>query len=361
MLPTPATMPAMSSVPISSVPISPVGTALADVLAAGRSRFNQRVAEVRQRQPSFNTEAFATLVRTGLNAVAQSVAAVAPERTPAAVAAAYDIALELVAQGLAGPGARHTVVDRVWTDVAPRCAHLVALQPTEVLGALSNAASHLGGVATARVDEWLHEMARLAAHAPSVGALKALGQVAAWRAGLAHFRDGALAAADTLAPPLALLALGDDGTLAADEWPRVRDAHRADRWWCLLPQRRDAARDGLEVGSFVGLGGSFAQPPRVRACAQGFVVQSAERFSLLVADVYGAMLLPSSAPEFEQAQPELRPSTAVLSGTQLLLDGRRIDLDLPQDGLAVTHNGVAVALTSPYSHAVRVYPAYPAS
>jgi hypothetical protein len=331
-----------------------VSTALADALAAGRSHFNARVAETRHRYPAFDTAAFTAFLRTGLDGVARSVSAVAPDRTASVVAAAYDIALDLVAQGLAGPGARTAFIEQAWVSVAPHCARLVAAQPVEVLGALSNAVLYVAGVAGARPHDWLADMTRLAGHAQSFDQLRGLGQVMAWRAGLAQFRDGALQAADALPAPLALLALGADAHMAPDEWPRVRDAHRSDPWWCLATERRESAHQGVEVGCFSGFGGSFAQPPQVRAAGRAFAVRSAERFNLLMIDVYGAVLLPSSAAEFEQAQSRSAP--AALQGTHLLAAGRRIDIDLPAQGLEIAETEHTILLTSPYSHAVRAYP-----
>jgi hypothetical protein len=339
-----------------TVPAPTVSAALADALAGGRPQFNARVAETRHRCPAFDTTVFTAFLRTGLDSVARSVAAVAPDRTAAAVAAAYDIALELVAQGLAGRGARSAIVEQTWTTVAPRCAHLVAVQPVEALGALSNAGLYVAGAAGARPRDWLNDMAQVVGSAQSLEQLRLLGQVAAWRAGLAQFRDGALQSAQALPVPLALMALGVNAGTGADDWPRVRDAYRDDPWWSEQSDRREAARKGVEVGQFIGLGGSFAQPPQVLATQQGFAVRSADRFHLLMADAYGAVLLPSSAGEFEQAQAQVRRPTATLVGTQLLAAGRCIELDLPEHGLALAENDHTIALTSAYSHAIRVYP-----
>jgi hypothetical protein len=333
-----------------------VSTVLADALAAGRLHFNARVAEVRHRQSAFDVSAFTAFVGTGLDAVALSVAQVAPDRTAAVVAVAYDIAVDLVAQGLAGSGARTVCMDKAWTVVAPRCARLLAAYPLDVLGALCNAVTYLEGSAGARPSDWLDDMARLVARADSVEQLKLLGQVAAWRAGLAQFRMAALRAADALPAALALAAVGADDTVSAQEWAYVRQTHGADPWWCLPAARRESVRQGVEVGQFSGFGGSFAQPPQVRAHEAGFVVRSAERYSLLVADAYGAVLLPSTAAEYEAADGSIRPPSATLNGDALALAGRRIELDLPANGLAIVENEHSVALTSAYSHAVRVYP-----
>ncbi|MFS2217338.1 hypothetical protein ACCD08_22770 [Telluria sp. Tellsp104] len=106
---------------------------------------------------------------------------------------------------------------------------------------------------------------------------------------------------------------------------------------------------GREVGGFTGFGGAFAEPPEVRAGADGFVVRAGERCHLLLADAYGAVLLAATPDEFDRAAP----------GGAVQVDARRIAPDLPADGLAVCASGPTLALTSPYTHAIRVLPRGP--
>lgn len=333
--------------------ITPVSAALSSVLAAGRAQFNARVAEARHRYPSFDAAGFAAFVRTGLDAVAVSVDAVAPERTGSVVVAAYDMALALVGQGLAGPNARTTVVERVWVDLAPRFARLLAVEPVEVLGALSNAAVTVASEPTARVGDWLGGMAEVAATVDSVDRLRALGVVIAWRAGLAHYRDAALRSADGLPDSLALAAVGAE---PGRVWSEVRAACHANRWWSPQASRREHIGQGVDVGQFTGFGGVFSQPPTLRACRQGFVVRSGDRFCLLVADAQGAVLLPASAEDFAAADAVTSVPGATLSGSDIVIGARRFAGDLPDDGLALVGNEHSIAVTSPYTHAIRLLP-----
>jgi hypothetical protein len=333
-------------------PSTRVSATLADVLSAGRPHFNKRVAETRHQFATFDTAAFAAFLRDGVDSIAKSVASVSPERTAQVILAVYDMALALVAQGLAGPNARSSAVDSVWILLAPHYARLISDAPVEVLGALTNAAINLAKAPGARVDEWLKEMQRLATHIDSVPRLHAVGQIVAWRSGLAHFREGALHAADNLPEPLALLALhAEVGT-----WQEVRDACRANPWWSPDAKRREAARRGVDVGAFTGFGGTFAQPPEVRATAQGFVTRSGDRFQFLIADAFGAVLLPANEAEFSQAQTTGGQAEVKLAGARLTLGDRHIDIDLPAEGLSIAGNAHSVAVTSPYTHAIRVVP-----
>ncbi len=333
--------------------LAPVSEALAAVLGSGRTHFNSRVSEARHRYPGLDTAAFAAFLRTGLDSVARSVAEIAPERTAAVVSDAYDIALELIAQGQAGPGARSNAVERVWVALAPKLARLVAAEPIQVLGALSNSAIHVTGVPSARFDDWLGGMATVAEHADSTAQLRSLGAIMAWRAGLAHFREGAMQCADALPEPLALLAMGASH---AANWPLLREACRADPWWSPNPVARDAVRNGRYVGQFTGFGGTFAQPPTVRACPLGFLVRSGDRYGLLVADVYGAVLLPATGDEYAKAESTAQYPPVQVAGRQLVIGNRRIDIDLPEDGMAASGNQHTVAVTSPYTHLIRLLP-----
>ena len=170
-----------------------------------------------------------------------------------------------------------------------------------------------------------------------------MGQVLAWRAGVAHFRQGALAAADTLPPDLALAAFGEPGA----PWPQVHAQLMEYPW------RGNA--DGREFGSFSGLGGDFGTPPQVRAAADGFIVRSGERHYLLVADAFGAVLHSATAPEFEQAQTGT-PSAVRLDGAILHIGARRIELDVPAGDIAIAANAHTLAITSPWTHAIRLLP-----
>lgn len=320
-----------------------ISPAFAAILASGRAQFNARAVEARRRFPALDMAAFGAFLHDGVDPLVVAVAAAAPERVGGVTLAAYDMALELVGHGLAGPAAKNPFLNSVWRELAPQFSPLLATAPVEVLGMLSNAAIHIASVAGARPAQWQAGMATVAPQVGSVAQLRAVGQVLAWRAGVAHFRQGALAAADTLPPALVLAAFGEPGA----HWPQVHAQLMANPW------RGNA--DGREFGSFSGLGGDFATPPQVRATEEGFVVRSAERHYLLVADAYGAVLHGATAQEFEQATTSL-PADVRLDGATVHLGARSIALDLPAGDIAIAANAHTLAITSPWTHAIRLLP-----
>lgn len=320
-----------------------ISPAFASLLASGRAQFNGRAAEARRRFPALDMAAFGAFLRDGVDPLVVAVAAAAPERVGGATLAAYDMALELVGHGLAGPAAKNPFLNTVWRELAPQFAPLLASAPVDALGMLSNAAIHIASVAGARPAQWQRELAALAPQIATLAQLRALGQVLAWRAGVAHFRQGALAAADTLPPALALAAFGEPGA----SWPQVHAQLMANPW------RGNA--EGREFGSFSGLGGDFATPPLVRATEDGFIVRSAERHYLLVADACGAVLHSATAQEFDHAQTGA-PASVRLDGATLQIGARRIELDVPAGDIAIAANAHTLAVTSPWTHAIRLLP-----
>ncbi|KKO63872.1 hypothetical protein VM94_02314 [Janthinobacterium sp. KBS0711] len=320
-----------------------ISPAFASILASGRAQFNARAAEARRRFPALDMAAFGAFLHDGVDPLVLAVSAAAPERVGGVTLAAYDMALELVGHGLAGPAAKNPFLNTVWRELAPRFSPLLATAPVDVLGMLSNAAIHIASVAGARPAQWQRELTAVAPQVGSVAQLRAVGQVLAWRAGVAHFRQGALAAADTLPPALALAAFDEPGA----QWPQVR-AQLLDYPW-----RGNA--EGREFGSFSGLGGDFGTPPQVRATNDGFVVRSAERHYLLVADAYGAVLHSATAQEYEQANTGM-PSSVRLDGATVHIGARSIALDLPAGDIALAANAHTLAITSPWTHAIRLLP-----
>ncbi|QGZ38869.1 hypothetical protein IP92_05274 [Pseudoduganella flava] len=321
-----------------------VSAVLAAALAAARSQLNRRIEMARHAGPGFDGATLSAFIEQAVDPVAQAVAQCDAARVTAAVVAALDTAL-LVGAADPAQAARTAQVCELWRVLAQPCGALLATAPAQVLGMLTNAwlyvAAHGG-----RGAQWRTDMAALAAQAGDTRQLAALGQLLAWRAGMAHLRGGALAAAAGLPEALALAAVG---LPPSSDWASSAAALAEDPWW----NARDA---DVACGAFAGLGGAFAMPPALRPWGDGFVVDGGERHHLLLADRHGAVLLGASAAEYAAAAPRGDHPEVKLERGQLRLGTRTIALDLPPDGLRITCNHHTVAVTSPYTHAIRLLP-----
>lgn len=320
----------------------------ASFLRAARPELNARFAEARRQRPDLDGEAFARFLREAVDPLVRAVEAARPERAPEVARAAYELGLELVGQGLAGPAARDRWVNAGWMEVAPAAAALVAAAPDRVLAALSNALHRLAATPGARPAEWVAAMTALSPACADADAFLAAGQVAAWRAGMAHFRAGALAAADALPPALALAAVRAPG----GEWPELQRRLAADPWFDPSTPAASGLRVVARAGAFRGFGGLFVEPPAVAAAGEHFLVRSGGDCWLLTADAFGATFHRATAEESKDARPSSVPPGVTARGTTVSVDGARVDLPELGEINGVAANGTTLAVTSPLSHAV---------
>ena len=266
-----------------------ISDTLAHVLRSGRNDFNARVADARRRFSSFDTRAFSSFLETAVDPVAAAVAAVRPDAVPQTVSSAYDIAIELVGRHLVGPAGCGPLIDEAWTRLLPAAAPAVAAAPARMLSAVSNALYRLCSTPGARPRQWLDDMLLRTADAAGPDLFLAAGQVAGWRAGLAHFRDSALAIAAQMPASLALAILEVPPDVS---WEAVRRGLSADPWYDPARAADQPSPGRLRpvgrVGAFRGFGGSFREPPRVATVEGRFVVTSGGEEWVMTTDVFGA-------------------------------------------------------------------------
>lgn len=320
-------------------------------LENNRSRFNAKFAEARWERPRLDPAAFRNVLAVVVAPVVEAVDAVAPDRAALAAEALYDLALDLTGQDLLGPAARSAAVAAGWAALLPRLGRFLAEAPRSVAGAVTNALYNLASTPGARPEEWMGRMLALADHCPDAETLLTAGQVAAWRAGMAHYRAGALDLCRTLPPPIARVALG----LPAESEPpdSVIDALAADPW--LAPDRFGHSSPlprSLSIvaraGAFRGFGGLFLRPPIVACAGEHFLVSDGEDSWLLVADACGATFHRMSGV----------PTTSAPSPFMLGRDGavKAADRGVKFAELAepTSHagNATTLAVTTALSHAV---------
>jgi hypothetical protein len=321
-----------------------ISPALGRALQSARSAFNARVSEACRIRPGFDTGTVDALLRGPLDRLAAQAEGIAPERTGSLVLAAFDVGLALARQGKS----EHPLMSALW-DVASACLPLALRQPRETLGRIFNAGLHLLSVNGARPEQWTREMTRLAGRATDLACLERLGQVLAWRSGLAHFRESALRLAHDLPPELVAEALAiAEGEAVAATLARLGK----DPWFDPARPDRRGLRATREVGGFVGFGGPFPCPPEVRALGEGFVVQCANRFWYLCADAFGAALHAGSKAEFEAGAAD--SGDLDIRGSAVIRGLERCALDLPPERLSLARGPYTAALSSPYSHFIRL-------
>ncbi len=324
-----------------------VSPAFAEVLRGGRIEFNRRHAQARHRYPGIDDAGFLELLAGPIDAIVSAVATRDAAAVPKLVDAIYDLALALVGQRWIGPGGRAPAILDLWLAMAQNAPHFVASDPSRLLAALANAqvhwATHGGG------RDWAQTVIALAARASHVDELLRAGQVAAWRHGLAHYRDSALERARTLEPSLAAIALG----VGMRDWNAdVLDVLRKDRWFRpgMPPQARPHVV--ASVGAFAGFGGGFESPPLASLHLGELCLQSGKARFGVYADAFGATLQATAESSALSAQ-SLPPGWRI-DHADLVYPGGR--LSFAEQGAitsAVAHADVLL-VTHAYAHAASV-------
>lgn len=268
-------------------------TALNTILLANRSRYNALFAQSKRLKPALDMEIFSSHLRDEVAPVVEAVAAIAPDRLEHVVDALYQASLELVGTDLLGSRSRYPELVTGWTRTLIGLARHLAAEPGPLVSAVSNALYNLVTVPGARADDWVEAMINAASVSNDIETLLQVGKVAAWRAGLAHYRLSALAACRTLSLPQAQRALGIPDEIVIPDLSRLIDDLEADPWLDPATVGTDAeptAVRALSIGAFRGYGGIFRRPPTVKCIGDELYVGDGDDIWLLFADAFGHTL-----------------------------------------------------------------------
>jgi hypothetical protein len=324
---------------------------LAAALEAGRPRFNALFAQARHQAPALDATAFAEHLRTTVAPVVDEVARVAPDRVGTVVEVLFELSLDLFGKDLPS---RCPALAEGWGKLLLGLPRHLAEAPRRLAGSITNALYNLAQVAGVRPGEWTDILLRLGGHCPDVGTLLEVGKVAGWRAGLAHFRDGALEACRRLPPALARAALGLPAGPGEIE-PIVRRL-QADPWLhpakCIgSPAGEGQLRIVARVGAFRGFGGLFLWPPGAAVVDGQLLVTDGTACWALTADVFGATLHPAGATLPKEAKSSAGGFRLDARGT-VSRDGQRQVFDDLRDSTSCAATATTLAVTVPLAHAV---------
>lgn len=326
-----------------------ISEVFASVLRSGRESFNAQFALARRQYPALDAGEFSDFLATCVDPLLGAVQAVRPECVPDVAVHAYETGLALAGQRLAGPGARHPEITAGWQRLGQAAAALIAEAPGRMLASVSNALHRLATTPGARPAQWLSEMELLAASAGTAENFLRMGQIVAWRSGLAHFRSGALAVAETLPEKLALAAVG---AAPSADWSQLQVRLGADPWH--IPGNGSAGlRLAGRAGAFRGFGGLFSEPPQVIPSHDDFLVRSGDGVWVLTANAFGATFHRAAAEEWP-APPPLRtvPEGLHVSGSTASWGGTRIELPVRGSIISTAATSTTLAVTSSESHAI---------
>lgn len=264
---------------------------LAAALERGRERYNVAFILARRANRRLDPRELGDHLKTLVDPMVRAVDAVAPQSVDTVTQALFDLSLELMGQDYLGPTPRFPDIIRFWRDLLPRAPVLLAQNPARLAGAISNAGYNLSRQETGNSDLWLKIMVAAVPLCSDLELYLKVGQVAAWRCGLAQFRSSSLEIWQTLPDPLARIALGfkpdADVLVKTDLTELLTDPWRHPKHAGKKPDR--TLRLVAKVGGFRGFGQEFVTPPEVTT-AKGVLYAFDREFCYsLYADCFGAV------------------------------------------------------------------------
>jgi hypothetical protein len=268
--------------------------AFTQALKNNRDKLNTKFAYARHTYPNLDGEAFKEHLRLIIEPIIEAVDRVAPQRVDDTFIALYDFSLELMGKAMLGAQTRYPALLRGWNQIFVQFPHLLAQDPQAFAGAISNAIYNLSINQNTRPDFWINEMLSLGWNCSDIQAFFEVGKIVAWRSGMAHYREGALAACLTIDEKLsrAALCIHDNGDTPLEI---IIDRLKKDPWlapWASVQegQRNKRLKIASVVGAFRGYGGLFVSPPEVFLSDGDIYVFDNEYCWLMTADLFGATL-----------------------------------------------------------------------
>jgi hypothetical protein len=339
---------------MSNAPMTALTGPAADALERNRDRLNARFAAARRAGAVIEPAAFLEHVATRIVPIVNTVAQQFPERALATMEALFDVSLELFRASMLGETAKSPLTVKVWREMLPQLAGWVGSEPRQVPASLSNAAVNLSQTPGTRPDEWMQTILAAAPQCDTAGQLLQIGIVAAWRAGMAHYRRGALATLKALPPKLQVIALGLP-TDAPEKAGIALSRMETNPWLApaeaLLPSDV-SIKPVAQVGAFIGFGGTFLRPPRVQFALDSLFATDGQNSWQLIADVFGSVLVRQVTPITPQ-RPAFK-ATVSPSG-EIQWDTKRLNAPHLNGCTSFACDGTTLAVTIASSHHVFLF------
>lgn len=265
----------------------------ARALERRRDHCNSAFAYARRNNRRLDPDEFRSVLVRLADPIVRAVAEHHAETVDAAVDAIYDISLELLAHDCLGDAPRYPVIAHAWQRLLPAASSLLAADPRRITASVSNAVHTLSLEPAARPEEWIDSMTAMIPLCTNVDQFLDAGKVAAWRCGMAHYRNGAIDIWRDLPDSLKYIAVGIDQSNKRVSSADIL-AGLADPWWVPGSERRGereivlAATAGGFRGFGAPFGGPFIAPPEVTCVGGTFYVYDTDSCWTLHADCFGA-------------------------------------------------------------------------
>lgn len=342
-----------TKVEINKSAICNLQSAFSDALRRGRERYNTKFALARHTYPALDGETFTEHLKKTVSPVVESLGENDKEKIDAVTDALYDLSLELIGKDFFGRRVRHTAMLDGWEILLPLIPHLLIQDPRTIASAVTNALYNLSVESNTRPSFWIETMLEIGKLCESSKEFLEAGKIVAWRAGLAHYREGALDTCKNLKTEISYAALGIKETqniealiaqLEQDPWLKPDEFSNK-----IKKEKR--LRVISVVGAFRGFGGLFIAPPKVTYSDGQFLVFDSEYWWAMTADCFGATFH-KIGQKISGLKNESNPKSRVDKKGNVEMNGIKRTLHSLAEGTSFAADEKTLAVTLPMSHSV---------
>ena len=333
-----------------------VSNTFAETLKRGRERYNTKFALARHVYPALDGETFSAHLAKVVGPIVEVVAKENREKIDVITDALYDLSLELIGKDFFGRQVRYPAMLEGWEFLLPLIPNLLVQDALTITSSITNAIYNLSVETSARPRFWLEIMAEIGSRCSDVAAFLEAGKIVAWRAGLAHYREGALKACRSLKPEIACLCLGIDETQNVIDLESWLIQLERDPW--LNPsevsnglKKEQRLRIVREVGAFRGFGGLFIAPPRISYSDGQFLVYDTEQWWMMTADIFGATFH-RLGQSLSGVKNVLNFNARIDSQGRVTMNGHQASFYTLADGTSFASDDTTLAVTVPLSHSI---------
>lgn len=293
------------------------GSLLQSTLNKRREYYNTLFTSTRHAKPKLTAEAFKTHLKEFVAPILDAVQQVRPDRIETVTESLYQASLELVGGELIGQNARYHAIDYAWRSILPKVPALLAADPAQTIRVVTNASHNIEITDNADFQLWGRHFTAIAnLGLPSKTTFDG-GKIAAWRAGLAHYRDSALKLISDLPLEATATALGLNSdafqgldpkqielALVSDPWLNPQDVPKHIIAYQIGgPVEKHPKPPGMrpmrlciiaKIGGFRGFGGKFIRPPFVFSIDGKFFASDGQDSWMVSADSFGSTIVKTS-------------------------------------------------------------------
>ncbi len=269
--------------------------AFAEFLEKDRDVFNARFSQAKRLDHMLSADEFLAHLSDTVAPLVNRAAEIDKEKAEALCRRLYDVSLNLFIKGCLGSRTRHPAIGAAWKELFPRAVDLLVKSSDNVVARVSNALYNLAMERGADERQWLETMKQAVARTDPLDSdsFFEAGKAAAWRCGMAHCRDSALAACDNLSDEIFRIVFRIPADASKGEIESVRGILKSDRWFDPSVSENKGIKPLAvvrAVGGFAGYGGPFVTPPGTTVMDGDLYFHDDANHWVLYADAFGACL-----------------------------------------------------------------------